>query len=393
MFTADMKDIQQEVMGIFEHLHAHPEVSMKEFNTTTFLKRKLEELGCRIQVFEDCPGVVAEIGKGLPVVGVRADMDALWQEVDGEFRANHSCGHDSHMTMVLGALMLLKKQKSLPKGTIRFIFQPAEEIGEGAKKMIEKGIVDDIEFLYGVHVRPIQETENGRATPAILHGASNHISGTIIGEDAHGARPHLGTNAIEVAASLIHELAYIHIDPMIPHSVKMTKLHAGGESANIIPGQATFSLDLRAQTNEVMKILIEQVKSAVDSIAEFYKVKIDLTLPESLPAATVNPEAKMIMAESISEVLGRDKLDEALVTTGGEDFHFYSVKRPHLKATMLGLGCDLTPGLHHPHMTFDRNAMLSGMQILATTVLKTLGENTKEQDPINSSLFASSTNK
>ncbi|MGV3465937.1 MAG: M20 peptidase aminoacylase family protein [Heyndrickxia sp.] len=389
MFSADIKEIQAEVMGIFEYLHAHPEVSMKEFCTTRFLKEKLEELGCRTRVFTDCPGVIAEIGEGAPFVGVRADMDALWQEVDGEFKANHSCGHDSHMTMALGALMLLKKQKTLPKGTIRFIFQPAEEIGQGAKKMIEKGVVDDIEFLYGVHVRPIQETENGRATPAILHGASNHISGTIIGEDAHGARPHLGTNAIEVAASLIHELAYIHIDPMIPHSVKMTKLHAGGESANIIPGQASFSLDLRAQTNEVMETLIEQVKSAAESIAEFYKVKIDLTIPESLAAATLNPEAKMIMAESISEVLGRDKLDEALVTSGGEDFHFYSVKRPHLKATMLGLGCGLTPGLHHPHMTFDRNAMWSGMQILATAVLKTMGKNTHDPDPLRSDIYVS----
>ncbi|MEK5389299.1 M20 peptidase aminoacylase family protein [Margalitia sp. FSL K6-0131] len=389
MFTEDIKDIQAEVMGIFEYLHAHPEVSMKEFHTTKFLKAKLEELGCKTRVFEDCPGVIAEIGDGTPKVGVRADMDALWQEVNGEFKANHSCGHDSHMTMVLGTLMLLKKQKSLPKGTIRFIFQPAEEIGEGAKKMIEKGVVDDLEFLYGVHVRPIQETENGRATPAILHGASNHISGTIIGEDAHGARPHLGTNAIEVAASLVHELAYIHIDPMIPHSVKMTKLHAGGESANIIPGQATFSLDLRAQTNKVMETLIEKVQSAVDSIAEFYKVKINLSIPESLAAATVNPEAKMIMAEAISDVLGRDKLDEALVTSGGEDFHFYSVKRKHLKATMLGLGCGLTPGLHHPHMTFDRNAMLSGMQILATAVLKTMDKNTKKDDSVSPNQFVS----
>ncbi|MBS4174568.1 M20 peptidase aminoacylase family protein [Bacillus sp. FJAT-49736] len=391
MFTTDVKDIQAEIMGIFEYLHNHPEVSMKEFHTTKFLRNKLESLGCRTRVFDDCPGVIAEIGEGSPVVGIRADMDALWQEVDGEFKANHSCGHDSHMTMALGALMLLKKQKTLPRGTIRFIFQPAEEIGQGAKKMIEKGVVDDIEFLYGVHVRPIQETENGRATPAILHGASNHISGTIIGEEAHAARPHLGTNAIEVAASLIHELAYIHIDPMIPHSVKMTKLHAGGESANIIPGQATFSLDLRAQTNEVMNILIKQVKSAVDSIAEFYKVKIDLTIPESLAAATVNPEAKMIMAEAISEVLGRDKLDEALVTTGGEDFHFYSVKRPHLKATMLGLGCGLTPGLHHPHMTFDRSAIFSGMQILATAVLKTMENGAGGgHTPLNTAIYVQS---
>jgi amidohydrolase len=365
-------EFKNEIMNIFEYLHTHAEVSMNEFGTTQFLKQQLAALGCRIQTFDDCPGVIAEFGEGKPVVGLRADMDALWQRVDGNFRANHSCGHDAHMSMVLGTIMLLRKKTDLPKGTLRFIFQPAEEIGKGALEMIKRGVIDDIDFLYGVHVRPIQETANGRAAPAILHGASQSISGKIIGEDAHGARPHLGTNAIEVASTLIHELAYIHIDPMIPHSVKMTTLHAGGENSNIIPGQATFSLDLRAQTNDVMKTLIDKVNLAVESVAEFYKVKIELTIPESLAAATLNIEAKNIMAEAITKVLGKDKLDEPLMTTGGEDFHFYPLKRPHLKTTMLGLGCGLEPGLHHPNMSFDRNAMFSGIQILSEAVLLTL---------------------
>lgn len=377
--TSNIQERKDEVLDIFHYLHEHPELSMKEYNTTQFIQSKLEEFGYRTTTFEDCPGVIGEIGEGSPVVAVRADMDALWQKVDGKFQANHSCGHDSHMTMALGAAMLLKKQKTLPSGTIRFIFQPAEEIGLGAKTMLEKGVVDDVDYLYGVHVRPVQETLNGRAAPAILHGASQHISGTIIGEDAHGARPHLGTNAIEVAASIIHELSFIHIDPMIPYSVKMTKLHAGGESSNIIPGQATFSLDLRAQTNEAMDTLVEHVKAAVDSIAEFHKVKIDLHIPGSLAAATNDPIAENIMASAIAEVLGSENLDEALVTTGGEDFHFYKLKRPHIHATMLGLGCGLEPGLHHPHMTFDRNAILSGIEILTTAVLETFSKESGEE--------------
>lgn len=101
--------MKQTIMDIFEHLHANPEVSWKEYETTSFLKQKLEDLGCRTRTFSDCTGVVGEIGSGSPVVAVRADIDALWQEVNGTFRANHSCGHDSHMTMALGTLMLLKK--------------------------------------------------------------------------------------------------------------------------------------------------------------------------------------------------------------------------------------------------------------------------------------------
>ncbi|MED1203406.1 M20 peptidase aminoacylase family protein [Heyndrickxia acidicola] len=371
LLSEQLQVSKKEVMDTFNYLHTHAEISMKEFETTKYILKKLEQMSCRTTIFDDCPGVIGEIGEGTPVIGIRADMDALWQEVDGRFQANHSCGHDSHMTMVLGAIKLLS-ERTLPKGTLRFIFQPAEEIGQGAKRMIEKGVIDDVDYLFGVHVRPIQETENGHAAPAILHGASQSISGSIIGEDAHGARPHLGTNAIEVAASLVHELAHIHVDPMIPHSVKMTTLHAGGSSSNIIPGQASFTLDLRAQTNEVMKQLVEQVQSAVHAISEFYKVKIKLVIPESLAAARLNRAAVNIMADAIEEVLGEDKLDEPLDTSGGEDFHFYSLKRPHVKATMLGLGCGLSPGLHHPHMTFDHDAMISGIKILATAALKAL---------------------
>ncbi|MBU8785949.1 MULTISPECIES: M20 peptidase aminoacylase family protein [Bacillus] len=363
--------IKQKMISIFEHLHNHPEVSWKEYETTAFLKKQLEENGCRTQTFADCTGVIGEIGEGSPVVAVRADIDALWQEVDGTFQANHSCGHDSHMTMALGTLMTLKEQTELPKGTIRFIFQPAEEKGGGALKMIEKGILDDVDYLYGVHVRPVQETLNGRCAPAILHGASCHIEGTVIGEEAHGARPHLGKNSIEIAATLVHKLAHIHIDPMTPHTVKMTKLQAGGESSNIIPGKASFSLDLRAQTNEAMEVLERETETACQAVADSFGATIELHKEDSLPAAVKNEAAIAIMAEAISSVIGAGNLDKPLVTTGGEDFHYYSVKRPHLKATMLGLGCCLTPGLHHPMMTFDRDAMFTGADILAEAVLKT----------------------
>ncbi|KAA6448959.1 M20 peptidase aminoacylase family protein [Bacillus atrophaeus] len=365
--SGNMKDT---IMDIFDHLHTHPEVSWKEYKTTEYLTAKLEASGCRTRTFSDCTGVVGELGEGSPVVAVRADIDALWQEVDGTFRANHSCGHDSHMTMALGTLMLLQKQQ-LPKGTIRFIFQPAEEKGGGALKMIEKGVLDDVDYLYGVHVRPIQETQNGHCAPSILHGSSQHIEGTIIGEEAHGARPHLGKNSIEIAAFLVHKLGMIHIDPMVPHTVKMTKLQAGGESSNIIPGKASFSLDLRAQTNEAMEALIQETERACEAAAAAFGAKIELQKEHSLPAATQNKEAEAIMAEAITDIIGEEHLDEPLVTTGGEDFHFYAVRVPNIKTTMLGLGCGLQPGLHHPHMTFDRNAIYTGIEILAKAVLKT----------------------
>ncbi|WP_163531181.1 M20 peptidase aminoacylase family protein [Halobacillus ihumii] len=365
-------DIEKKVMEIFEHLHTHPEISWKETGTTEYIKNLLVENGCRVRTFDDCTGVIGEIGEGKPVVGIRADMDALWQEVNGTFQANHSCGHDSHMSMVLGVLLSIQEMDHVPNGTIRFIFQPAEEKGTGALKMVEKNVVDDVDYLYGVHLRPIQEVENGMATPALFHGAARHITGEIKGEDTHGARPHLGVNAIEIGAELVQKLNHIHIDPMIPHSVKFTKFQAGGESANIIPGNATFSIDLRAQKNDAIEKLTTSVEEAVKSVSDYYGVPIDLSLESMMASAIVDPEAQAFMAESIKEVLGEENLVDPVTTTGSEDFHFYTLKKEHIKASVMGLGCDLKPGLHHPNMSFDHGMIMPGVRILAGAVLKTL---------------------
>ncbi|MFM1653300.1 M20 peptidase aminoacylase family protein [Brevibacillus sp. B_LB10_24] len=366
-----MEQMRPMIMEIFEHLHQHPEVSWKEYNTTEYIAAFLRENGCDAHTFDDCTGVVAEIGEGPFTVAVRSDIDALWQQVDGEFRANHSCGHDAHMTMALGTFLALK-QTGIPSGCkVRFIFQPAEEKGTGALKMIEKNVLDGVDYLYGVHLRPVEEVPDGKAAPAILHGGSQFVSGEIHGSDAHAARPHQGVNAIEVGATLVQELGKIHLNPMVPYTVKMTRFVAGGESGNIIPGQAEFNLDLRGQTNQVMDQLLAKVERIVRAVSEMYDVPIPLEPGTRTAAAEVNQEAQNLMAAAIQEVLGEDNLAAPVVTSGGEDFHFYTLKLPHLKATMLGLGCDLKPGLHHPKMTFNREALLDGIEILAKTVLLT----------------------
>ncbi|PLR95763.1 M20 peptidase aminoacylase family protein [Bacillus sp. T33-2] len=373
-------EFRDKILNIFNYLHTHPELSWKEEGTTKYIKQMLEANGCHVRTFAGCTGVVGDIGQGKPVVAVRADMDALWQEVDGEFRENHSCGHDAHMAIVLGVLFAIKQMDTLHKGTIRFIFQPAEEKGTGALKMVEEKVVDDVDFLYGVHLRPIQEMAKGQAAPAINHGAARFIKGTIRGEDSHGARPHLSTNAIQVGADFVHHLQGIHLDPLLPYSIKMTSFHAGGESTNIIPGNANFSLDLRAQTNKGMEQLASQTENIARALEALYKVKINLETGANIAAAEVNGEAQSVMEEAISSVLGAENVTAPLVTSGGDDFHFYTIKRPHLKATMLGLGCNLQPGLHHPNMTFDREAMFIGINILTKAILSTLEKGDSNKD-------------
>lgn len=367
-----VEKFRKTIIDTFNHLHEHPEISWEETNTTEYLSTILAKQGCRVRTFEDFTGVVGEMGEGQPVVAIRADIDALWQEVAGEFRANHSCGHDAHMAMVVGVVNVLNSLNSIPKGTIRFIFQPAEEKGTGALRLVEEGIVDDVDYLYGVHLRPIQEMALGKATSCIIHGAARFIQGTISGDDVHGARPHLGANAIEVGASLVTMLNGIHLDPMIPYSVKMTSFHAGGKSQNIIPGKASFGLDLRAQSNRTMNTLMEKIERVVKVLEDVYQVRIDIKTTAHIAAAVVNEEAQNIMELAIQNILGVENTVPPLTTTGGDDFHFYTIKRPHLKATMLGLGCNLTPGLHHPDMIFEHVALLDGTAILAKAVLLTL---------------------
>ncbi|MBU8769300.1 M20 peptidase aminoacylase family protein [Cytobacillus oceanisediminis] len=371
-----MKEIIEQIKPaldmVFNHLHENPEVSWREYKTTEYLRKFLESRGFQAQLFGDCPGLVVEVGEGSPCVALRADMDALWQEVDGKFQANHSCGHDAHMTMGVGAMLLLQKAGFPKKGKLKFIFQPAEEKGTGALKMIEHGVLDDVDYLYGVHLRPIQEIRDGEASAAIYHGAARFLTGEIIGEDAHGARPHLGQNAIEIGASFIHEIKNIHLDPMVPHTAKMTKFHAGSDSGNIIPGKASFSLDLRAQTNEIITALGEKIETITEYLSKLYGVKISLETKVNVAAAEVDEEAQKYLEMAIVDVLGAGQLRDPIVTSGGEDFHFYTLKKPNIKATMLGLGCDLKPGLHHPDMTFNREAIYSGMEILAKAVMATL---------------------
>jgi len=374
-----LQELQPLLTDIFKHLHEHPEVSWQEHNTTQYIANLLREAQMEPHLFEDMTGLYVDIGDGTPRVGFRTDIDALWQEVNGVFQANHSCGHDGHMTMAIGTALLLKDMEHLLSGAVRILFQPAEEKAQGARAFVEKGIIDDLDYLFGVHVRPVHELEDGTYCAALYHGASRLLEGEIIGEDAHAARPHLGINAIEVGATIIEDLRTIHTDPMVPVSVKMTKFHAGGDSGNIIPGNASFTIDIRAQQNKVMDDLAQGVKRVIDSSKLLHKVQIELRTVANIVAAEVDTSDQYLLVQAIIQAAGLSNLRKPVHTPGGEDFHHYAVQRPHLKTTMLGLGCGLTPGLHHPKMKFKQARLVTGVEILTRAVLSALESGHKKE--------------
>ncbi len=366
-----LADIRNEMEALFNHLHSHPEISWQEQATTAYLAERMEQLGLRVSRFPDITGFVAEWGPPSgPVVALRTDIDALWQEVDGEWRANHSCGHDGHMTMVTGAVHLLKKALPNPEVRIRVLYQPAEETGEGARSLVERGAVDDVEYLFGVHVRPIQELRTGQFSACIKNGGAIQVDGKVTGVAAHGARPHLGVNAIEAAIAGWQAAQTIHVNPMVPHSVKITRMQGGGRSTNIIPDTAEFSYDLRAQTNEVLDQLVDELERRIRMACESLGATVEFRRGARVMAAQVSPDAQELLAQAIVDCAGEAALVREIVSPGAEDFHYYTAMRPQLKATMLGVGCDLAPGLHHPKMSFDRAALFDGMRILADVVVK-----------------------
>lgn len=359
---------ESQILTYFDYFHAHPEVSWKEYKTTNKIAEILDDLGVTYRRFSDVTGLIAEIGEDDEVVAVRADLDALWQEVDGVWKANHSCGHDAHISIVLGALLYIKDQK--PRKRIRFIFQPAEEKGNGSIAMIQHGALDEVQYLFGVHLRPIEELPFGKVAPSIQHGAAVFLEGKIKGTDAHGARPHQGQNAIDVLVALHQFVKSIYVSPFEPHSVKFTKMMAGGESVNIIPGTAEFSLDVRAQNNDVLQALQKQIEKGIDGLKTFYGREIEYNWLDFTPGAIISNEAEAIAEAAIKEVMGEEAAAPSVISSGSDDFHFYTIKHPTVKATMIGLGADLSPGLHHPHMSFNRAALDYGARILAATLMR-----------------------
>ncbi|GAW91784.1 amidohydrolase [Calderihabitans maritimus] len=372
-FLQQVDENQERILRTYEELHCMPEPAWKEFRTTQYVAERMRKMGLKVIAAKPTGVVGFWRGKsGGPAVGLRADLDALLYHDGQEETAVHACGHDAHTAMVLSTAEILSCSGFYPPGEIRFLFQPAEEKAAGALCFIEQGFLDNVDYLVGIHLRPAEEARYGQASPAVLHGSSLVLEGTIYGQASHSARPHLGINVINAAAAVINAINAVSVDPRVPASAKVTRLQAGGEAHNIIPDRALFTIDLRAQNNETMTELRDKVERAVKAATGTVGAQVDMKELAYVPAARVDEEMLEKARWAIREVMGEDGLLPPIITPGGEDFHFYSYHLPRLKSIMIGLGCDLVPGLHHPQMTFRKDALLQGVKILGLIILKLL---------------------
>lgn len=365
-----------KVLEHYANLHEIPELGFQEFKTSAYLSQQLKAAGFQVKEnVNGTTGIVALLDSGVPgpTLALRADMDALGHIIDGEACARHTCGHDAHSSVVLTAAQELMAENAVKKGRLKLIFQPAEELGTGALAMVEGGAVDDVDMLLGFHLRPAEECAVGTAVPAMYYSACVTIEATIRGQTAHAARPHLGINALDAAVSAVQAVNAVHLPPGKSWSAKATRFLCDAGVTNSVPDVARVVFDLRAAENEEMTLLQSRVERAIRQSALAYGATAEIEVMKAMPAAEINGEMTALVAEAIKEVLGEAALMPERSTPGSEDFFHYAVQRPTVKSGFWGLGTGLTPGLHHPEMRFDLNALPVGVKIFKACVVKVLG--------------------
>lgn len=369
-----MVAIKKYAEDMYDTLHAIPEKGFQEFQTSALMAEKLREFGYQVtDHIGGRTGVTGVMDSGAPgpVLGLRADMDALEYVIDGETVTRHTCGHDAHCAMLITAAKVIA-EKGIKRGRLVVIFQPAEEKLYGALSMLDAGALDGIEELVGMHVRPVDDTCLGKATPDMWHSASSIMTVKIKGVSAHGARPHLGVNAVDVVHSIIGAVNSIRENPSVPHSAKVTNVSVGGDTYNAIPDEAFLAMDIRSQTNEVMSDMINKIKKILEGVTKAYSADYEILSLGGVPAAEYDSEMIEAAERAIQAILGKEGSIGTLYNPGGEDFHFMT-QRLKCKSTYIGLGADAAPGLHHRDMHLNKEALILGVRLWIHLVDQRLG--------------------
>ena len=386
---SEARELSGWIVGLRRRLHAIPELGYEEHKTSQLIRETLTELRIPWQGPIAETGVVATLSGGRgPCVALRADIDALpiEEQADVPFRSQHpgrmhACGHDCHTAMLLGAARLLKQRESELKGTVKLIFQPAEEGLAGAERMCLAGVLRDppVERIFGMHVWPATPTGQmaGRAGTFLAATGFMHI--VVEGVGGHAAMPHLTVDPVCTAAKIVVELQTIisrEVDPLQSGVVSVTSFH-GGETTNVIPGEVRLSGTMRSQTLEGLLFLQRRIREFVEGIAAVHRCRARVEFPGTNFPATVNTPALWDLAREIGgELLGAESVQESPPVMGGEDFAFYTQQVP---GCFIGLGIrneelGSTWGLHHPRFLVDEAALPLGTALHAEFALRSLRE-------------------
>jgi amidohydrolase len=371
--------IQSKLVEWRRYIHQHPELSNREYKTGEFIAQHLKELGIEVKTPVAKTGVVGILkgAKPGPVIALRADMDALpiKERVDVPFKSTvtaeymgetvpvmHACGHDSHVAMLLGTAEVLSTMKDQVAGTIKFIFQPAEESpppGEegGAPLMIKEGVMDDpkVDVVFGLHIESRTEIGTIEYKPGAFMASSDWFTIKVKGKGSHGAMPWLGVDPIVISAQIISGLQQIVSRQMeltkAPVVITVGKID-GGVRSNIIPEECEMYGTIRTLDTKMEKDVLERVKNTAQKIAEASGATADVQI-ENKTMVTYNDTAlvRMMLPSLVKATDGRVK--EREWATGAEDFSFYGTKAPAFFFYLGGMPKGMDPAKAPAHHTAD----------------------------------------
>ena len=349
----------EELAEIRYYIHQHPELSGQEYQTTAFLKERLEELGIRILESGLKTGLIAEIGSGQPVVALRADIDALpiLEQTNLPYQSQnpgvmHACGHDFHQTSLLGAAALLKEKEDQLEGTVRLIFQPAEEISEGASDVLATGLLEDVQGIIGFHNIPQLKAGQLALNAGAMMAGVEKFKVTVTGVSSHAARPDLGVDTVTAVTTMVQNLQLLisrTVSPFETAVLSITHLDVGS-TWNVLPKSGYFEGTIRSFNPSVQRELKEHFVSIVRHIAKSLEVDVAFEWGVTPPVTFNDEELTKVVCEAsqdLAEVL------PANPSTAGEDFAFYQERIPGVFAFIGSNGEPDAPDLHHDHMTID----------------------------------------
>lgn len=330
------RELQPWLIAIRRQLHRTPELGYQEHQTSALIRQQLQELGIDFEYPVATTGIVARIGRGQgPCVALRADMDALpiQEEADIDFRSEvpgrmHACGHDCHTAMLLGASRLLRQFKDQIPGTVKLLFQPAEEGGAGGKAMIEGGALETprVERIFGLHVWPDLPTGSIGSRSGSFMAAVGSLQIAIKGVGGHAAFPQSTIDPVLTMAKVICELQSIvsrEIDPLESAVVSITTLE-GGTAFNVIPESVTARGTIRALTTERLGFVKQRVVQIASGIAQANRCSAEVTWNDTDYPATVNDVDCWNLVQQIGrEMIGVNQVHQIPPVMGGEDFAFY----------------------------------------------------------------------
>jgi len=374
------------VINTRRDLHRIPEVGYTEKKTSTYVADYLNREGLAVQTGIAQFGVVGLLNTGRPgpTLLIRADMDALpvQEETGLEFASTHdgvmhACGHDAHMAMGLAAATVLNKIKDQISGTVKFVFQPAEEGPGGAEPMIKEGVMENpkVDYALGCHVWPeIPEGTIGvRSGPFMA--AMDRYDLKIIGKGGHGAMPHLCVDALEVGTQVVSALQRIssrHINPLEPVVVTVGSFYAG-TAFNIIAGEAVLNGTTRTFDLDIWHSWGERLEKVIRGVCESMGADFEFKFSKGYPP-TINDNAMAdLVRRCAAEVVGPDKVIEPAKTMGGEDMSFF-LQQSKGCFYLLGTGRDGGPPIHNSKFTFNEDILALGVETHCRFALALLGK-------------------